>query len=372
MKRLRFLLEKEFRQIFRNPVILRLIMIMPVVQLIVIPYAADFEVKNISLTVVDQDGSEYSRALVQKIEASGFFTLEAQATSYEAALNDLEAGIANLVLQIPVDFERAFVREGQASLYLAADAVDGVKAGLGAGYLQQIILAYNQELRLEWMDGLAGGSLQLEVRVSNWYNPTFNYHLFMVPGILAILVTMVGAFLTALNIVSEKEAGTIEQLNVTPIQKWEFILGKLIPFWILGLVSITLGMIVAWVFFGLWPEGSIGTIYLFSAVYLLSVLGIGLIVSVVSDTQQQAILFAFFFMMVFVLMGGLFTPVESMPVWAQWIAYLNPPTYFIESLRAIYLKGSQLTDLVPNLVKIVLFAVVFNGIAVLGYRKRVA
>ena len=212
----------------------------------------------------------------------------------------------------------------------------------------------------------------IEVTTASWYNPHVNYALFMVPGILGILVTMVGAFLTSLNIVQEKEAGTIEQINVTPIRKHEFILGKLIPFWVLGMVSVTLGIGVARVAFGLWPVGSVLTIYLFAALYLVGVLGIGLFISTITESQQQATLMSFFVMMSFVLLGGLYTPIESMPPWAQQIAAFNPPSYFISVLRAVYIKGSEARDLLPTMAKLAAFAVGFNALAVWSYRKRTA
>ncbi len=372
MRTLGYILQKEFRQIFRDPAILRIILVVPIVQLILIPFAADYEIKNINISIVDQDHSPYSRALSQKMTASGYFRLVDYTHDYEEALRSVEEGRTDLILTIPSGFERTLIKEDEATLSVAADAVNGVKAGLGTSYAGQIIQDYNREIRDELIVFPRFSPLpQIEIRPVYWYNQDIDYHLFMVPGILAILVTMVGAFLTALNIVAEKEIGTIEQLNVTPIKKWEFILGKLIPFWMLGMVSITIGMVVAYVVFGILPLGGFGVIYLFSAVYLLSVLGIGLLVSTFADTQQQATLFAFFFMMMFILMSGLYTPVESMPPWAQWVAALNPPTYFITVIRAGFIKGSALSDLWSELGVIFLFALFFNGLAILNYRKRV-
>lgn len=370
MRNLQHLLRKEFLQIFRNPTILRLIFIMPVMQLILIPLAADFEVKHINLSVVDLDHSAYSQRFIQKMISSGYFSLVNYTASYSEALKSTSDGNTDLILTIPVHFERDLMRESAADIHLGADAVNGVKAGLGVAYAGQIIGAFNQEIRAEWSAATRYSEVpQIDIRSSNWYNPQNDYHLFMVPGILAILVTMVGSFMASLNIVAEKEVGTIEQLNVSPIQKWQFILGKLIPFWILGLISITLGLLVSYVIFGLIPVGSFGTIYLFSMVYLLSVLGIGLLVSTFADTQQQATLFAFFFMMIFILMGGLYTPIESMPEWAQWVAALNPPAHFIKVIRAIFIKGSSLYDLRDELLYIAGFAVVFNGLAIWNYKK---
>jgi len=197
-----------------------------------------------------------------------------------------------------------------------------------------------------------------------------NYKIFMVPGILVILVTMVGGFLSALNIVKEKEVGTIEQINVTPIHKYQFILGKLIPFWVLGLAILTIGLTISWLIYGIVPAGSLLTIYTFAAVYLLAVLGMGLGVSTLANTQQQAMLISFFLMMVFILLGGLFTSIDSMPRWAQVFTWFNPVSYFIEVMRMVVLKGSTLSDIKMHIAIVFLMAVVLNGFAVLNYRKR--
>ncbi|WP_341227944.1 ABC transporter permease [uncultured Arcticibacterium sp.] len=371
MNNLFFLLEKEFKQIFRDPAILRLILLMPIIQLIMIPLAADYEVKQIDISVVDQDHSPYSKRLTEKLTSSGYFQLAEYHNSYSKALETVGNGNTDIILTIPPNFERDLIKENKNTLHLAADAVNGVRAGLGVAYAGQIINNFNQEIREEWVQFPRMMPLpQIEITSSNWYNPHINYYLFMVPGILVILVTMVGSFIAALNIVAEKEVGTIEQLNVTPLKKHEFILGKLIPFWVLGMVSITLGMLLAWVIFGIIPVGSYLTVYAYAAVYLLGVLGIGLLVSTFVDTQQQATLFAFFIMMVFILLGGLYTPIESMPDWAQWLTKINPPAYFIRVIRAVFIKGSSFSELLPDFFAMVGFAIFFNFLAVRNYSKR--
>jgi ABC-2 type transport system permease protein len=210
----------------------------------------------------------------------------------------------------------------------------------------------------------------IQVSAINWFNPQMNYQIFMVPGILVILVTMVGAFLSALNIVKEKEIGTIEQINVTPIRKHQFILGKLIPFWVLGLVILTIGFLISRLAYGIVPVGNVFTIYVFASVYLLAVLGMGLLVSTFANTQQQAMLLSFFLMMIFILLGGLYTSIDSMPVWAQIFTKFNPVSYFIEVMRMVVLKGSGLYDIRYHLLIVFVFAVVLNSFAVWNYRKR--
>jgi len=371
MRTLKFILRKEFRQIFRDPGILRIILIMPVIQLLILPWAADYEIKNIKLAIVDHDHSEYSRQLINKISSSGYFILTDYSSSYEHSLEQIENDKADLVLQVPDHFEKDLVKEDEAKLFMAINAINGVKANLGGAYLRSIIQDYNREVRTEWIQfPRFSPDTQIEVTSSNWFNPLMNYKYFMVPGILVILLTMVGTNLAAINIVKEKEIGTIEQINVTPIKKFHFVLGKLIPFWILGLVVLTIGLTIARLAYGIIPAGSFLTIYIFAAVYLLAVLGLGLLISTYSVNQQQSMLLSFFVMMVFILLGGLYTSIDSMPEWAKWITRFNPVSYFIEVMRMVVLKGSRLADIKNHLLIMGGFAIVFNGWAIISYRKR--
>lgn len=371
MRTLRFLLQKEFRQIFRDPSILRIIFMMPIMQLLILPWAADYEIKNIRIAIVDNDHSAYSRQLISKITASSYFLLEDYSPSYAQALKRIEEGRADIILHIPLDFEKNLVKESESTLFLAVNAINGVKAGLGSAYLGSIVQDYNREIRLKWMQlPRFNPETTIEVTASNWFNPLMSYKFFMVPGILVLLITLVGANLAALNIVKEKEIGTIEQINVTPIKKYHFVLGKLIPFWLLGLLVLTIGMLIARFAYGIIPVGSLLVIYGFSAVYLLAVLGLGLLISTFTHTQQQAMLISFFMMMVFILLGGLYTPIESMPAWARWIAAINPVAYFIEVIRMVMLKGSAFADIRQHLLIMCGFAVVLNTWAVFSYKKR--
>lgn len=295
MRTLRFLLQKEFKQIFRDPSILRLIFIMPVIQLLILPWAADYEIKDIKLSVVDHDHSTYSRQLISKITSSGYFRLQHYSFSFNQALYQIENDKADLILEIPADFEKNLVKENESDLFIAINAINGVKANLGGAYLRSIIYDYNREVRTEWIQfPRFNPELNIEVTSSNWFNPLMNYKFFMVPGILVLLLTLIGANLAALNIVKEKEIGTIEQINVTPIKKYHFILGKLIPFWILGLVVLSIGLLIARIAYNIVPEGSVLVIYAFAAIYLLAVLGLGLLISTYCNNQQQAMLISFF------------------------------------------------------------------------------
>lgn len=371
MRTLRFLLQKEFRQVFRDPAILRMIFMMPAIQLLVLPWAADYEIKNIQLSVVDHDHSQYSRQLTNKITASGYFQLQDYSDSYTKAMHLVEKDEADLVLEIPADFEKKLVKENESTVFMAVNAINGVKANLGAAYLRSIVQDYNREVRLKWIQlPRFSTELQIAVTSSNWFNPSMNYKLFMVPGILVVLVTMVGSFLTSLNIVREKEIGTIEQINVTPVKKYHFILGKLIPFWVLGLLILTIGLGISWAAYGIVPLGSFWVIYVFSAVYLLAVLGLGLLISTYTGTQQQAMLLSFFMMMVFILLSGLYTSIDSMPGWAKAITSANPVTYFIDVMRMVVLKGSGFGDISRHILVMLGFAVGLNAWAVINYRKR--
>jgi len=371
MRTLKFLLRKEFRQIFRNKSLLPVIFVMPIIQLLIMPLAADYEVKNINISIVDHDHSPYSQKLISKIIASGYFRLSDYSNSFNQAFEQIEKDNSDLVLEIPKDFERNLIRENTQQLYIAVNAINGTKANLGGAYLNRLIQDYNADIRTEWIQPQRyNASPTIQIASSNWFNTYLNYSFFMVPGILAFLVTMVGAYMCSLNIVKEKEVGTIEQINVTPIKKHHFILGKLIPFWVIGMFVFSVGLFgVGRLVYGIVPIGSMGSLYAFLSLYLIALLGLGLLISTYSETQQQAMSIAFFFMMIFLLMSGLFTSIDSMPEWAKVIAQLNPVTYFIEVMRMVVLKGSGFSDIKYHFLIICGFAIFFNGWAILNYKK---
>lgn len=370
MRTIKFLLVKEFKQIFRNSSILAMIIAMPLIQLLVLPLAANYEVRNINISIVDLDHSPFSRELISKITASKYFKLVAVNRSFKEAMKLVEGDEADLILEIPRGFERNLVREGTQKLFIAINAINGMKANLGGAYLSNIVKTYNEDIRMQLLpSSRANTTAQIGISFSNWYNPLQLYHLFMVPGILAFLVTMITGFLSAMNIVKEKEMGTIEQINVTPIKKHHFILGKLIPFWIIGNVVFTLGLLVSFLVYSISSVGSILLLYVFLWIYLLVILGFGLLISTYCDSQQQAMLIMFFFMMVFILMSGLLTSIDGMPGWAKVVSALNPVTYIIEVVRSVVLKGSGFKDVLPQFGVVTLFAVVLNSWAIWNYKK---
>lgn len=371
MRTLIFLLRKEFKQIFRNKALLPMIFISPILQLLILPMAADFEVKNINISIVDHDHSTYSQQLISKITASGYFQLVDYNSSFQSAFNQIENDKSDLILEIPQGFEKNLIRESKEKLFIAVNAINGVKAGLGGAYLNQIIASYNNDVRLKWIQQPKFNAIpQIEVTTSNWFNRYLDYNFFMVPGILVAMVAMIGSYLCALNIVKEKEVGTIEQINVTPIKKYLFILGKLIPFWVIGMVIFSIGLfVVARLVYGIVPVGSLWVLYAFLAIFLVALLGLGLLISTFAETQQQAMSIAFLFSMIFMLMSGLFTSLDGMPQWAYYIAKLNPVTYFIEVVRMVVLKGSGFADIKNHFLIMIGFAFAINGMAIWNYRK---
>jgi ABC-2 type transport system permease protein len=348
-----------------------MIIAMPIIQLLIMPLAADFEIKNINISIVDHDRSTYSQKLIDKVIAPGYFKLNDYSVSFDDSFGEFQNDNSDLVLEIPKNFEKGLIRESSADLFIAVNAINGTKASVGSSYLGRIISDYNSDIRLQRSEPQKmNASPLIEVTTLNWFNPFLNYQFFMVPGILVVLVTMVGAYMCALNIVKEKEVGTIEQINVTPIKKHIFILGKLIPFWLIGIFIFSIGLfIIARFVYGIVPLGSFIVLYSFLGIYLIALLGIGLIISTYSNTQQQAMSLAFFCMMIFLLMSGLFTPIESMPEWAKVIAKCNPVTYFIEVMRMVVLKGSGFSDLIMQFLIITIMAAFFNAWAILKYKK---
>ena len=368
---IKYLIEKEFKQLFRNSFLPKLIFIFPCMIMILMPWAANLEIKNINLNVVDNDRSVVSRHLVDKLGASTYFRLTAFPDTYDEALYGIEAGTADVILEIPRDFEKDWINGKAPRLLVAANAVSGTKGSLGGSYLSAIIGDYTRELKSEMaVRPLAGKPLpRIGISTLNLYNPTLNYKLFMVPALMVMLLTLICGFLPALNVVGEKEAGTIEQINVTPVGKFTFIAAKLIPYWLIGFVVLTICFVLAWLLYGILPAGHFFTIYGFALIFLPVVSGFGLVISNHSATLQQAMFVMWFFMLVLILLSGLFTPVHSMPEWAQWITRINPLRYFVEVMRTIYLRGGGFAELLPQLGILSVFAVAANVWAVKSYRK---
>lgn len=371
MKIIGYIIQKEFKQIFRNKGMLPIIFILPLVQLIILSNAATFEIKNIKFAYIDHDHSVTSRALIDKFNASNYFNVLTDYPSEPLAISAMQNGDVDVVLEIPLYFERDMQKVKQAQLGITINAIDGAAAGVENVYINQIVQRFNKDIKVKLMQPTDLKTQQVSITSIPlfWYNETLNYKTFMVPGILVLLVTMITLFLSGMNIVREKEIGTLEQINVTPIKKSQFIIGKLFPFWILGMTILSIGLLIAKLIFNTPIIGSLWLMYGFTSIYILAVLGIGLLISNFTDTQQQAMFIAWFFMVIFILMSGLFTPIESMPKWAQVLTEFNPIKYFVEVMRMVMLKGSSFTDVWSQFAKISFYAVVINVLAVWRYRK---
>lgn len=371
MKTIGFIIQKEFKQIFRNKGMLPIIFILPILQLVILSNAATYEVKNIKFAYVDYDQTSTSRALIEKFNASTYFNVLTDFPSQEKASAAMLTGEVDVVLEISNNFERNLLKEKASDLSITINAIDGAAAGVENGYVNQIIQSFNKDVRISLMDisKKTAQPVVIESIPSFWYNTTLDYKTFMVPGILVLLVTMITLFLSGMNIVREKEIGTLEQINVTPIRKSQFIIGKLFPFWVIGMGLLTIGLILAKVVFNIPMLGSLTLLYAYTSIYILVILGMGLLISNFTDTQQQAMFIAWFFVVIFILMSGLFTPIESMPKWAQLVTEFNPIKYFVEIVRMVLLKGSGFMDILPQLWKTLLYAVLMNGLAVWSYKK---
>ncbi len=370
MRTIIYILQKEFIRIFRNKTLLPLIFVLPIVQLVILVNAATMEMKEIKMAVVDMDKTETSRKLVSKYKASPFYVIAASYNSDKEAGNTLKSGEANVVMYIPQNFEKGLKRDSKASVQFQINAINGSVAGLINAYSSGILRDFNKEVLAEWFDlNRMKLEMPIEVNTSFWYNPTLKYTIYMLPGILVILVTLIGMFLTALNIVREKEMGTIEQINVTPIRKHHFIIGKLVPFLIIAMFELAFGLLIGLLLFDQPIEGSLFTLFLLAFVYLIVALGLGLLLSAISETQQQVMFIVFFFLLIFILMSGIFTPSESMPVWAQKVNIINPFSYFMRGIRMILLKGSGLSDVKNEIYALAIYGGVALSFATWRYRK---
>jgi ABC-2 type transport system permease protein len=349
---------------------LPIIFLLPVIQLIILVNAATYEMKEIRISIVDHDLSGTSRGLVSKFSGSPFYRIMHTSFSYKQAEDMMLKGKVDMILQIQEGFEKQVIRDGKAKVQFVVNAINGQSAGLISAYSTTILFDYNRELVAESFNPSAmAGIRTIQTDYSYWYNPKLNYKTYMVPGILVLLVTIVGLLLSGMNIVREKEIGTIEQINVTPVNKFQFIAGKLLPFWFIALFELAFGLSIGKLLFDIPMEGNLALIFLSASVYLFVILSFGLLISTVTNTQQQSMLVSFFFLVVFILMSGLFTSIESMPQWAQRLDTLNPLMYFIRIMRMVLLKGSAFADISRHFSALVIYAVCVLSLAVWRYRK---
>jgi len=396
---LKYLLEKEFKQFFRNAFLPRLVIVFPIMIMLVVPWITSMDIKDIKIVIVDLDRSSYSEQLIHDIDASSYFLLQDVIGNYDDALKKIEYGYADAIMEIPSGFEKNLVTKGSTPVQLSINTVNGTRGVLGGSYLGSILAGFSQKIAaksavlpqsigaessVEYTTAssstatLATPSAPLQMTAvpniqlitQNRYNPLLDYKLYMIPALMVIILIVMCGFLPALNIVGEKERGTIEQMNVTPVSKFTFIIAKLIPYWVMGILILSICMVVAYFVYGLYPKGNILIVYLFSFLFIFGISGFGLVVSNNSNTMQQAMFVMFFFVIIFQLMSGLLTPIRSMPEWAQWITVFTPPRYFIQMMRLMYLKGGSFSDLSTELFALIGFLIFFGLWAVISYRKR--
>ena len=342
---IKYLIQKEFLQIRRNAFLPKLIIMFPIVIMCVMPWVMQMEVKNIVVDVVDIDHTVESQRLVQQIAASNYFIFGGQKATYAEAMKDIEKGRADVILEI---------RGGK--YLIAANAVNGTKGSMGSAYLSQIVTS-NVTHHTSNITPLT------------LYNKGQNYKLYMIPALFAIVMMLMTGFLPTLNIVGEKEAGTIEQINVTPVSKWSFILAKLIPYWLIALFVITVCLLLAWFVYGITPAGPVWLIYVLAMLLALFFSSFGLIVSNYSDTMQQAMFVMWFFVVSIMLLSGLFTPTRSMPQWAYLTTYINPMHYFIDAIRTVFIRGGGLYETAHQVLALAGIGTLMGCWAVQSYKK---
>jgi ABC-2 type transport system permease protein len=352
----------------------QVILVAPVVQLILLGYAATLDIKNIHTLIYDQDKTSSSRNLIRRFESSGFFSIDYYVDNYRDLTHLIHNGKVLFALVIPKDFEKGIERHETVSLQGVFDGSDGNTASIALGYTAQIISKYSQNILLDFMDKtgrkvMPSGSLASEVRV--WYNPTLKTRNFMVPGIVGLLLMIITLLLTSLAIVKEKEIGTLEQLIVTPIKPYQLILGKLIPFIILGFIAVIIVLTAMGIVFAIPVRGSLAFLFATAFLYILSTLGLGLFVSTLSKTQQQAMMISIFGVgMPMVFLSGFAFPIENMPKIIQYISYVIPLRYFINIIRGVILKGIGFRELWIDAVVLLFMGVLILFLSSRRFQKR--
>lgn len=348
----------------RNTFIPKMIVMFPIIIMCVTPWVTNLEIKNIIVSVVDNDHSSISSRLIHRIEASDYFIFAGTERSYEDAMKKIDMCKTDVAVVIPENYERDITNGRLPRILVSANAVNGTKGSMGSAYLTNII---NDNLKEAVHANTAVNKEKLTT--FSLYNKGQDYKVFMIPALMAILIVMFCGFLPALNIVGEKENGTIEQINVTPISKSTFIIAKLIPYWIISMIVMTICFLLSWIVYGITPEGHILLLYMFAMLLALTFSGIGLVISNYSRVMQQAMFVMWFVMVCMILLSGLFTPVSSMPDWAICITTINPMKYFIDGMRTVFIKGGTFGNILPQTTALAVFAAVANTLAIYSYKK---
>lgn len=377
----KYLLEKEFKQFFRDPGLPRMALMFPVLMMLVFPFAVSMEIRNINLAVVDSDRSEESSRLLERCTSSGYFRLVAFCGSPEEAMRLMDENKADAIITIAFDFSREIGNGSGFPVGIKVNTVNGTRGSIASQYLQNCIMMYLQDRNSRE----AGSSVQsaasapaaqsvsagpaIDVSEKYYFNTYLDYKLFMIPALIVIGITMITAFLPSLNIVSEKETGTIEQMNVTPVSKSAFIICKMIPYWAIAFFVLTACLLIAWAVFGYVCRGNVLWLYLYTTLDIIVMAGLGLLISNYSSNAQQAMFVIWFFAVIFMLMSGIFTPIASMPGWAQAITYLNPMRYYADAMRSVFLKGSSPLDIWYDVAGLASIGAAMVCWAIASYRK---
>jgi len=372
MRRIRFIVKKEFLQMLRDPNMLRLLFLMPIVQLLLLGYVVSSEVKHIRTVICDLDNSPVSREIIEKVRHSDYFMLTDFERHENALYRYLDTGRASVVVVFPRNLARNLMNRRQSQIQILMDGVDSNTSTLALGYVEGILQNFleDYQTRQQQKMGSTTNIRRITPIVRVWYNPELKYKNFMIPALIATLLTMVTAMVSAMGLVREREIGTLDQLMVSPIKKYELLIGKIIPFAAVGFIVVTVAILFAKLWYRIPIVGNLGLFTLFVSVYLFTTLGIGLFVSASVRTQQQAMFMTFFFIFFFMLMSGFMFQIENMPKAAQILSYLDPLRYLIVVVREIFIKGADLRHLYKQGIALVLFGGTIFTFAVIRFQKR--
>jgi ABC-2 type transport system permease protein len=374
MKIIRSIFIKELLQLRRDRRLFGIVFLAPVIQLVLLGYAANMDVNTVHTAVFDQDKSAASRDFIQKFESSGYFEIDDYVDSYHQITRDINDGSVLWALIIPKDFEQNIKRMQTTPIQAIMDGSDGNKSSIALGYIQGIISNYSKEIMIQatnqaGMKINVAGNINSVVRV--WYNPELKTRVFMLPNIMGLILVAIITVLMTMAIVKEREIGTLEQLIVTPIKPWQLIIGKTIPFIMVGFIDSLVAIAVMVLWFGIVIKGSFIFLLFASLIFVLSILGIGLFVSTISKTQQQAMMVAQFGLLLpMIYLSGFAFPIENMPGWLQPVTYLIPLRYYIIILRGIILRGASFVELLPDTIMLLVLGVVILAASVFRFKKK--
>ncbi len=374
-ERLRTMLRKEFIQIFRDPRMRAVLIAVPVAQVIIFGYAVNTDVRGVRVALFDLDNTPASRELVSAFEGSGTFSIVRRLSEEAEVATVLNRGEAKAVFRINRGFGEDVAAGRTGRLQVLLDGTDSNTTSIILGYTSRITSSYSQRLILERLDraGRGAGAFEpVSMAFRAWFNPNLDSQSYFVPGVIALLLMVISIILSSMAIVREREIGTMEQIMVSPIGRLEFILGKTIPFALIGYFDVGLISLIAVLWFRIPFRGNPAVLFAAAGLYLMSTLGVGLFISTISKTQQQAMMTAFFFMMPAILLSGFIYPIANMPLVVQWLTYLNPLRYFLVIIRGLFLKGVGLHVLWPQMVGLAVLGVALLTLASGRFRKTTA